>query len=1263
MCRRIRTYGLIALLMVLAQVVCGDEWYNPDDLKTSAGTEFYFAFYNHWQKNPNPSQDVLQITICTTEATTVVITSGSRSNSASIPANSSQSFYYLSNEILPYQAVHITSTKPCYVSVWVHGENNAASSAILPVHLLGTHYITHTPEIILCTVLDGTTVHVNGQTSYLEKAGSAMLFTVQSEEENPPTVITSDKPIAVFQGRENYCSSGSCDGEWEQARPVSSWGKEFIIPKSGLFKSNHARITAAEDNTEVYLIKGTTKQLLKTLNAGQTYRRPLIIMDPEVPELIVHHLQTSKPASCYIYSRHAESQNGVGDDAMAEIIPMDSAATEARWSIDFTTYNSPYTSRLIITTRTDNADYVKLNGQKLSIPMYDGRTRLDQDGYSTWEIPIEPSGSGIIKAEKGTFSAYIVHVGKIEEAALFNISLPFTAEPLEPLCTEGMLLFREDFGGNDPNDPEVSTTPVPGMTYQQLKSNAFGGMGQGKYLVTKKGYRNSSNSNYSVWHIMDDHTYFDDYSRGYFMEIDGKGDNSVFYQTSLNGLCAGSKLSFSAWVANLTTAGQYNVWRYDREYVHPKLTFIITDPNSGEVLARYNTDTIAHDWTLLGVSNAWQQSAHWQQVGMSFIVPEGVSSVRLAIQNNVSSNAAGNDFALDDIEVRLCTPPVTIIALDTVCLDTKNILSANFENDGTFVEPLQYQWYFSSDSSTWTPLSYGNAKDLKLKAKPQHSGWYRVAVAGSGNIEAANCRAMSEPHKLYVIPDCPPILCADGILLFREDFGGNDPNDPRISTTPVPGMTYNQLTDDRFGSMRSGSYLVTKSGYCNGDTTSSNTPQNRRSQWHIQDDHTYPGDYTRGYFMEIDGKGGNDAFYTTTIDGLCSGTDLSFIAYVANVMTWVQYKNNTWNYAYPRLLFRLTNPNDGQELAVYDTGDIPFDSTFMGDNSCWKQSSQWRQVGMNFPVPAGVEAVTLTIHNNCPSYYGNDFAIDDIEIRLCSDPIYIHSDTACRKKPHTLQAIYEDYGTIENPEFQWYYSTDSAGFYNEIDGETSLTYLIPEVHKSHEGWYRIGVSEQGWMAYMNCRGLSEPFHLLTKYCETAVEQPIDTTVCDTLLVDPYTWRGYEWTEAETTFIDTLRDVEGDDSLYVHLTLHTVRCYPAWYPIIVNKYNWQLLCDNVALQRFFPDNKALAFQWYKNGEAIPGATEDDYAEQNELNGTYQLQVRFDGQVDDDEYIWSNILKIGEVQAPEPVVKTVYYWNNLTIIRYRQGDKIWYEKKLR
>ena len=542
--------------------------------------------------------------------------------------------------------------------------------------------------------------------------------------------------------------------------------------------------------------------------------------------------------------------------------------------------------------------------------------------------------------------------------ALFLLSASTVLYAQDELCTDGILLFREDFGGNDTSDPAVGHTPVSGMTsgYQQVytlqTSDPGTGMGAGRYLVAKRGYRNSSISTYSVWHIMDDHTHFGDTTRGYLLEIDGLGSgNDVFYSTVIDGLCAGSRLTFSAYVANLTTAGQYNGWR-NRNYVHPKLSFVITHPVTGAELARYNTDTISHDWS--NYPKSWRETADWQLVGMNFTVPEGIDSVRLSIRNNASGSSTGNDFALDDIEIRLCLTPDTILTDTTVCDTTQHI--------------------------RWRERLYQIADTLRDTIRNScglDSVYYLL------NVQTEHC----DPPE--------PTLCTSGILLFREDFGGNKPSDPRVSSTSVPGMTYRQST----GAMGSGVYMVTKSGYCNGDTTGWSMPgadrATKRSQWYIQDDHTYPNDYTRGYFMEIDGKGGNQQFYETEISGLCEGIELTFSAYVANVFTWFQYDWYTRNRGpviAPCLKFVLTNPQTGETLAEKNTQEIPFDEALPALTD-WQYSSAWHLVGMNFTVPVGVNAIRLSIYNNVTNGNGNDFAIDDIEVHLCMTPDTIRTDT------------------------------------------------------------------------------------------------------------------------------------------------------------------------------------------------------------------------------------------------------------------------------
>ena len=1259
---------------------------------TAAGKDFYFTVLPHWLWTTYASQNnKLIISVNATEEADVTIESQyGYTHQEHIAANTSKDIDLIADlqpilsdvkgDIECLTGLHVICTAPCYVNAWVVSSEGSAASMILPKHLLGTQYMLHGipgcygsswiqegAAYSMCSIV-GTTdnthvsitprvsMHVyrgiqnypyssethqilaNETSNYTLSENEVLLFKPFSTlYDISGTLVEADSAIAVFQGNEltRYPTQEEAttkDYVWEQARPTASFGKEFIVASSAQVAENYFYITAIEDGTEVEFHTSDIIYKRRTLQRGES-----VIGGENISGqrgvFVFEYVKANKPVVCNLYTTSSALNNGIGDPSMVEIIPVDNMASEARWSLTANanhSLNTPYTASLIVITEDGNEGNVTYNGQALNSYYAQNGGQYDRGfGYVGYEFTVPSSSNGWLEASTSGFSAYVLLTGKRSEAAAFNVSLPYNPPP--ELCPDGQLIYHQN----------------------------------------------------SI------------------------GSYSVFNKT-LSSFCAGSNLSFSALVSFMP-------------YETVRLALI--DPTSDKELRHYEWQFGEDDSETISYNGR-----KWYKVGLNYTVPEGKSDVTFRIEN-------GYNAFIDSFEVRLCTPPLTIIAPDTVCVDTKNIFIADFENDGSMAEPLQYQWYFSADSLTWTPLNDGNAQELKLKAKPRHTGWYKVVVSSVGNSDSPKCRAESEPHHLYVIEDCPPILCPDGILLFREDFGGNDPADPRVGQTPVPGMTYQQLLEDRFGVMRSGRYLLTKSGYCNGDTTQANLPQNRGSQWHLQDDHTYPGDKTRGYLLEIDGKGDNAAFYSTTIDGLCAGSDLSFVAYVANVMTWGQYVGSPGRYAYPRLLFRLTDPTTNAELGVYDTGEIPFDSTFMGDYKCWQYSSEWHQVGMNFTVPEGLSSVKLTIYNNSRGSIGNDFAIDDIEVRLCMEPISISSaNPACRKKSHTFYGAYENWGTLESPEFMWTYSSDSLTW-TELQRGTNRNYSIPTVHRSHEGWYKVTVANAGNLDMINCRSESEPFKLETKYCNTAVDQFIDTTACDTLLEYDLHWRGHPWPEVGT-IIDTIQDFEDDDSVYVHLTLQTKICCPniqtfridsaicdtllpfmwffkdtmllfdmpaakeieyqhsRWkncigeiatlaldtfhcerlYPIIVNKYNWQLLLDNVALRRFFPERKYLAYQWYKNGEPIVGANDDDYSETNELNGIFQLRIMLDEPVDNhDEYIWSNILVIGDVEEPQPIHVQIYdshgflmHGENLPrgiyLYRYEQGNHVWAEKRL-
>ncbi len=895
------------------------------------------------------------------------------------------------------------------------------------------------------------------------------------------------------------------------------------------------------------------------------------------------------------------------------------------------------------------------------------------------------------KADSGWYKVAVSGDGNIE-----NINCRAMSEPIrlrvnecaENLCIDGTLLFREDFGGNNPSDPDVSMASVPGMSSQYY--NSGNNLGSGHYTIRKEGW-----SNGIQWHRQDDHTYPGDKTRGYLLEVDGRGGAEPFYSKTIDGLCAGSKLTFSAYVVNVHYAGQLDY--FGSSYVFPRMKFVLKDPMTGSVLAEKSTGDIQPDWRY-GTPETWkyardnQLSAEWQLIGMNFIVPDGIESIQMFIYNDVERNGSGNDFALDDIEIHLCAPPVTIEGETEVCENTATTLTANFTNDGTFAEPLAYKWWHSTDSVTWSEISGFNGENLLIDAvQKSDSGWYKVAVSGEGNIESVNCRAMSEPFRLKV-NECTEDLCIDGILLFREDFGGNDPNDPIVGTDRVSGMDYSRYTqrlnaDHVTG--QEGLFWLIKSGYYHADTTRGRDPMKNHSNWYLQDDHTYPNDKTRGYLLEIDGLGGTAPFYSTVVHGVCPGTRLTFSAYVANVNKASNYIDGVHARIYPKLKFEIEDAKTHTVLGSHSTGDIPYDPDLTVNTDFW-YSSKWYLHGMTFTMPEAVDSIRLTIYNDVMNNgAGNDFALDDIEIRLCMTPDTIRTDTTVCD---TLQQITwrgKEYAVADTLRDTVYSHCGFDSIYYELHVatkhceppcpdmvtittdttvcDTLMPYRWRDTLFTEPATYEILYKDQ-----RGCDSLLRVLTLNTQICcPNVVTITADTTVCDTLM--PFTWTiggqifVFEQAQTQEREMPHPKWTECTDTNYV-LRLDTFHCEKLWQ-IIVNKYNWQLLLDNVTLSRFFPKNAARTYQWYKNEVLIPGANDDDYSEQNELCGRFQLRV----EMDNGQMIWSNILEIGETQAEEPIRVRIYDSHGVPVqenqvshgvylYRYEQGDRKWTEKRL-
>ncbi len=315
-----------------------------------------------------------------------------------------------------------------------------------------------------------------------------------------------------------------------------------------------------------------------------------------------------------------------------------------------------------------------------------------------------------------------------------NLSLSESCGGAPVTCTQtGTLLFREDFGGNSPSDPNPKPTGIPQMdpiyTYTTLPA---GMTNERYYTINKSSFPHVGSGD---WYEIDDHTYSGDATRGYMLQVNASAEKGQFYEHRLDGLCPGTKLYFSAWLVSLMN-----------QSLSDKVNQIFTlEDNSGRIIVQYTSGALP------------DISPTWKQYGFEFTVPPGLTALTLRVINN-STGSMGNDFAMDDIEVHFCTPPVAINSsvdlTNSVCLDTPITLTGTYADDGTFGSSLDYRWEYSltgniNNPAEWTVLTASSgASPLDIDFNipvPTAAGtvFYRLVIADAANMDNPMCRAAS----------------------------------------------------------------------------------------------------------------------------------------------------------------------------------------------------------------------------------------------------------------------------------------------------------------------------------------------------------------------------------------------------------------------------------------------------------------------------------------------------------------------------------------
>ena len=679
-------------------------------------------------------------------------------------------------------------------------------------------------------------------------------------------------------------------------------------------------------------------------------------------------------------------------------------------------------------------------------------------------------------------------------------------------CSNGSILFREDFGGNNVEDPVAKGSGIPECSGYTYDDNPVDYAKLGKYAIRKQAV-----TNHAEWYSdIIDHTYPDDPNRGYFMQVDASERPCEFYHAQIDKVCEGAELYVSLYGTSSTKRqGDHN----------GTIRMIVEDASSGVEIDHYDVE----------MPNL--QNGKWESYGFSFMVPSGCRSIVYRIVNNADPNVpvSGNDFCLDDIEIRACLPLPTITPKKgtTICLGSSETLTGDMDNTINLTLPLSFTWYkcdsLSYNMADWKKVYTGKTFGL-YNITADDAGFYKVLVSGGGQTPELNaCSCLSEFYEV-VVSDCGdymPQPCPDGTLLFKEDFGGNSVSDPSVKGEAIPQCTYDFGEDPR-DSEGVGRYSIRKVGI-------------EHNQW-FKDiyDHTYPDDSDKGYFMQVDASETSGIFYQTEITGLCENSELYMSMWGMGSST-----SSFWANSFLKLIVEDLNGN------VLQSSNVEIENA----------KGFWEQFGLTYVVPSGQTSVIFKIINNSNTNRGNDFCLDDIEVRLCNPPISLTSpDSLCPGSDVTLSADFVNDGTYAEPVTLTWYKCDTASYepsdWTKVGSGTSLDFH--NVTEADEGYYRVWASGNGASQLISkCNSASDFAKITLKVCESCEDTTVE--LLDTIaLGNAYSKNGFNIPSpilGENVDTLKLRTSKGCDSivalnLYVYkntnVTIRTEICQGTAY---------------------------------------------------------------------------------------------------------------------
>ena len=196
-------------------------------------------------------------------------------------------------------------------------------------------------------------------------------------------------------------------------------------------------------------------------------------------------------------------------------------------------------------------------------------------------------------------------------------------------------------------------------------------------------------------------------------------------------------------------------------------------------------------------------------------------------------------------------------------------------------------------------------------------------------------------------------VCTDpaGPIIINQDFGNSGYNGS------VAGLTSYQY--EPIDCPNDGQYTVLPrlDGNCFNAT------------WYeLPEDHT-PGD-VKGNMMVVNGGSKPGVFYQQPVTGLCKGTTYEVSVWAVNVLRI----NTCTNALVPNL---SVNVETKEGILIQSAALGPIDQT---------PAPVWKRLSTTFTTSANAENVVIKLINNQGNFgCGNDMAIDDVQVRQCSE--------------------------------------------------------------------------------------------------------------------------------------------------------------------------------------------------------------------------------------------------------------------------------------